>query len=774
VTVVTWLLDKLEEDGLLMPVDYSTSTDMLDNPIGSRQKVIKELIMTEREYVAALEKLMVRNPKTLLTQEFRGELQAKNLLNSDTIHLLFANLPQLVEFQRRFLIGVEVLVTLPEEKQQFGSLFTRMEEGFEVYEPFCANVLYANELAQEESKNGTLSKLSDLDDPSHQFGSLLIKPVQRICKYPLLLKQLLRYTDKTQNPHLYSELEAGIASIERVTFRVNETRREQENIAIQKELITRIVNWKEIDPNNLGSLLLSEAFPVLMGDKERVFQCFLFHKMLLCCRDDNMSREAKKASKTMSMSKRGKGARGRDSSVPPKTPLSVKGRLYIRDIRDIYIPQDRSTGTPPSKTPLTPGTYFITIRYRPEDNAEVPIILRPRSEETMMKWYTTIMDLHKKLVDAEGDYQNRNYLLQDPPSRGGPNVDRSLSTSNMRSAYASQYNGTEIGSPITPPGSGSDDGEGGSQAMSRSVSASNSDSQALRKPPPGRFPSHNHGLPPHVRSGSINDYQGSYFSPMAGTPPVPSRSISPESERQYPFPGQEEGRRSRDGYYNGMPTPPLTARSTVDKQSRPALHPLNMSRSRSASTPNIHQIQTNFSRSRDLPPPLPSRRDRDSDSPVTPHSPGSPVISSRPTTGTSTFTTTFSSIPETPSSISSGSSSATRRAYPSSSTSSVDKSSAVKVKITYGADIFVVVVPSDVSYSILSQKVRKKLQVCSNLSKDGLLRIKYQDEDGDYVNISSDEDVALAIETRTHPGNVASQGIAGAGVINLLVSSANI
>jgi cell division control protein 24 len=120
VTTVTALLDILEEQGLLMPVDMPTSNDPLDNPVGARQKVIKELITTEREYVASLEKLM----------EFRNELQAKNLLNSDTIHLLFANLPQLVEFQRRFLIGVEVLVTLPEEKQQFGSLFTRMVHPF--------------------------------------------------------------------------------------------------------------------------------------------------------------------------------------------------------------------------------------------------------------------------------------------------------------------------------------------------------------------------------------------------------------------------------------------------------------------------------------------------------------------------------------------------------------------------------------------------------------------------------------------------------------------
>ena len=221
------------------------------------------------------------------------------------------------------------------------------EEGFEVYEPFCANFAYANELALEETKNGTLSQLSNLVDPQHQFGSLLIKPVQRICKYPLLLKQLLRYTDKDQNPHLYSELEAGIASIERVTNRVNETKREQENISIQKELETRIVNWKEIDRLKLGNLLLSETFPVLMGDKERVFQCFLFQKMLLCCRDDALSNKDKKSSKTMSMSKKSKPGKGRDSSVPAKSPLHVKGRLYIRDVRDVYVPQDRSTGMLP-------------------------------------------------------------------------------------------------------------------------------------------------------------------------------------------------------------------------------------------------------------------------------------------------------------------------------------------------------------------------------------------------------------------------------------------
>jgi hypothetical protein len=59
VTTVTALLDILEERGLLQPVESPSTSDPLDNPVGSRQKVIKELIDSERKYVTSLEKLMV-------------------------------------------------------------------------------------------------------------------------------------------------------------------------------------------------------------------------------------------------------------------------------------------------------------------------------------------------------------------------------------------------------------------------------------------------------------------------------------------------------------------------------------------------------------------------------------------------------------------------------------------------------------------------------------------------------------------------------------------
>lgn len=441
---------------------------------------------------------------------------------------------------------------------------------------------------------------------------------------------------------------------------------------------------------------------------------------------------------------------------------------------------------------LIAGAYFITIRYRPDESAEVPIILRPRSEETMMKWYNTLQELYRKCFERDGELRNSGSI--DPSSLQRQTQfyarDKSMSISS-RGGYASKFDGRiDITSPLTPSGSGSEDGQDdGLRSLPMSRSTSQGDLyQIPRKAAPNRFPLNPHGPPPHSRSGSLGvntDFQGSYFSPLVDTPPVPPLNTrsSQHYDQQHPFHPQRNDdvpmtrSLSKDGYSNGIPTPPLTAK-LPERSSRPSIAPLSTSRSRSASTPNIHQIQTNVGRGRELHPPLPvGRHDQDSGSPVTPHSPISPLTSSRPTTGTSTFTNAFSSIPETPSSISSSSTSATRKPVPltpSSSSGSFDKSSALKIKITFGNDMFVVVVPSDVTYSALLQKVRHKLSVCSTVDRDGPLRMKYQDEDGDLVTISSDEDVALAIETRTQHNNSANAGIAGAGVINLLVYSSSV
>jgi hypothetical protein len=58
---VSALLDILEERGVLLPVESPTVVSAsTDSPLGLRQNVIRELLNSEREYVASLEKLMVQ------------------------------------------------------------------------------------------------------------------------------------------------------------------------------------------------------------------------------------------------------------------------------------------------------------------------------------------------------------------------------------------------------------------------------------------------------------------------------------------------------------------------------------------------------------------------------------------------------------------------------------------------------------------------------------------------------------------------------------------
>jgi cell division control protein 24 len=75
---------------------------------------------------------------------------------------------------------------------------------------------------------------------------------------------------------------------------------------------------------------------------------------------------------------------------------------------------------------------------------------------------------------------------------------------------------------------------------------------------------------------------------------------------------------------------------------------------------------------------------------------------------------------------------------------------AVRVKVYFGEDTFVVVVLDTVLYAELVDKVLKKIRMCGGdraRVEAGSLKLKYQDEDGDRIKITSQEDVAMAFET---------------------------
>lgn len=154
-----------------------------------RQYILRELVETERQYVHHL----------LNLQSLKKELEEIGALKGDAIHNIFLNLNNLLDFAQRFLIRIEQQNELPEEAQNWGRLFVHYREPFKQYEPFIANQRRCEITCQREWDKMVSNIRSPLmgqmlANPTILNGFLL-KPFQRLTKYPLLLKVCVHIID---------------------------------------------------------------------------------------------------------------------------------------------------------------------------------------------------------------------------------------------------------------------------------------------------------------------------------------------------------------------------------------------------------------------------------------------------------------------------------------------------------------------------------------------------------------------------------------------------
>lgn len=182
--MVNRVLDVLDGRGLLLHTASQTKNG--DNektpPLTYRQNVVKEIVTSERDYVHFLETL----------QNFKKELEECGAIAGDALHDIFLNLNGLLDFQRRFLIRIEQQNSLPESQQNWGQLFIQYKDSFRVYEPFIANQVRCNNAVLKEwdkIKAASLSpNLKGMVEVQSVLLGFLLKPFQRLSKYPLLLE----------------------------------------------------------------------------------------------------------------------------------------------------------------------------------------------------------------------------------------------------------------------------------------------------------------------------------------------------------------------------------------------------------------------------------------------------------------------------------------------------------------------------------------------------------------------------------------------------------
>ncbi|KIW02425.1 uncharacterized protein PV09_06241 [Verruconis gallopava] len=808
VRVVNRVLDMLVQQGCIPDTSEAaasaddaaaTAAQAVKKAKTRRQHIVDELVSTERTYVQHLEML----------QAFKELVETRQIVSGDTIHDIFLNLNALLDFQRRFLIRVEQTYALPEEQQNWGALFTLYRDAFTVYEPYIANTRKCEQVALREfdklKETGGPPELRSMVESPTVFSAFLLKPFQRLSKYPLLLRELRDKGDLSDEKR--EDITRGIEAASAVLDRTNEAVHMEERNAATQELRERVEDWKGHRLDSFGELLQYGTYQVIKGgsssgkDEEREYKIYLFQMILLCCKEMNTKKEKNK-------NKQATDRKGR-------TKLQLKGRIFMQNVTDT-ICQSK------------PGYYACQIFWKGDPGIEFFTIKFP-TEETMRKW-ASIVDT-QRLMWAESQMTPRSSTLSRSTTQVSDREFNWIREQNLENPYAEQDDDDDDADATTLVNSvyGSGSVAGGSSSSLGTRSRTNTLDSAMGRVPPRQFPMGNQTPALQVRTNPAMlqnmtthspgpDVMESYFSPTSESP-VSTRSSGQLSMHSgmYPFPrqpvpampnGYEDSNNrftapamprqaSRDGSLNGY-----QARGAQRPSLPPSMNSAQNARMRSASSPDIQN-------------PIGVRRLPDPSQPGVPDMPafpahyayqpgigrqnsGSPAsmasmhqgLPMRPNTqspsvqqqrermatsqrsgGSQDYPYVANAQQPVPPHLTRGMSQVDRIGTPGSIDARMmerqqqrthtppmpvqglpatphPQPTQLKVKVAYAAGSFTttLVVPITISYQTLKDRIDAKLSRTSNVSlASGQVKLKYLD-DGDYISIQNDEDVQVAFE----------------------------
>ncbi|XP_026104499.1 guanine nucleotide exchange factor DBS-like isoform X3 [Carassius auratus] len=239
--------------------------------------IMNELIETERLYVEELQSIIEGYAAALDDPELIY-LIPPSLENKKEV--LFGNLPEIYEFhQKTFLKELENSTEKPE---LVGTCFLKRKEELQIYEKYCQNKPRSEALWRQCGDSMFFQECQKRLDHKLSLDAYLLKPVQRITKYQLMLKEMLKCSKNSEGT---AELEEALATVLDIIKSVNDS---MHQIAI---------TGFEGNLNDLGKLLMQGSFNVwtdhkkghskvkdLARFKPMQRHLFLYHKMLLFCK----------------------------------------------------------------------------------------------------------------------------------------------------------------------------------------------------------------------------------------------------------------------------------------------------------------------------------------------------------------------------------------------------------------------------------------------------------------------------------------------------------
>jgi len=779
--VINIVLDVAEQKGNLLTSEKNDAVPaaaMAGSQMSYRDHVVRELVDTERKYVQDLENL----------HELKKTIEQKGVIPGDVVHDIFLNINAILDFQRRFLIKIETTNSQPDDRQEWGLPFTNYEEAFGIYQPFIANQRKAAAIAKREFDKITLAEHPVVED-FNTLDGFLLKPMQRLVKYPLLLKDL---RDKTgANDETKADLTAGIEASNRVLMQANSAVDRELRAEALEDLCARVDDWKNHRVDHFGDLLQHGHFPVVTGksDVQKEYTIYLFERILLCCKEVNPNKSKDKLMGAQK-DKKDKKDKNRNKEPNKNAKLQLKGRIFMTNVTEVM-------------SLAKQGSYTVQIFWKGDPGVE-NFIIRFSNEETMRKWYEGV----------DGQRKAHASSIQTGSSPDAPPADFAWmrdQTAPIPNPYAQQDDEDEEDEYSLPQSAPIPNSTypGPVPGMARNASSTSLRSRAttgdsgpslvsIARAPPPRFPMGGLQNPPlslqtqlATQMPSPNQRGGdSYFSPVAESP-ASSRTSTTSS--MFPFPRQgtpQSGWEPVD--YNrytapagprapsrGSQNPPDAYQMNGRTPQRPSLPAMAsqsaqqtaaQQRSRSYSTPDINAQNgtrrlPNGSISGPVPavPGIPAHLHPAYDNGI-PRSQNSspnglPMRSNTQSPGAQRErmqqNSQYANAPQYarsnttqfPSTMQDSRAMSPPLGSAMPGDSDMGLPTQLKVKVNCNDNYVTLVVAFNITYQSLVDRIDAKVgRFSNNAIAQGTMRLRYRDEDGDYVTIESDDDIQIAFQ----------------------------
>uniref|UniRef100_A0A672ZEG7 Mcf.2 cell line derived transforming sequence-like a n=1 Tax=Sphaeramia orbicularis TaxID=375764 RepID=A0A672ZEG7_9TELE len=210
--------------------------------------VMNELLETERAYVDEL-LCVLEGYAAEMDNPTMAHLIPSTLLSKKDI--LFGNMSEIYQFHKRtFLKDLEAYTDCPE---LVGRCFLERMKDLQIYEAYCQNKPRSESLWRQCSDCAFFQECQKKLEHKLGLDSYLLKPVQRITKYQLLLKELLKYSKGCDG---CDDLQEALSSILGILKAVNDS----------MHLIA--ITGYEGNLSELGRLLMQGSFSVWTEHKK--------------------------------------------------------------------------------------------------------------------------------------------------------------------------------------------------------------------------------------------------------------------------------------------------------------------------------------------------------------------------------------------------------------------------------------------------------------------------------------------------------------------------